>query len=141
VFEVGLNRAVALLAEKRAGGGRRQGASTALKELGEHPTTGKPVRILAGRYGAYVKHEDVNATIPKSADPAMVTMEEALALLAARPPGKAAARTARGGKTPAKSTAKAARPAAKAKAPRAKAATVKTVAAKPRKAAPKKTGS
>ena len=57
VFEVGLNRAVAVLAEKRSGGGRaapgaRGASSAALKELGPpHPITGKPVRVLAGRYG------------------------------------------------------------------------------------------
>ncbi|MEO8926931.1 MAG: type I DNA topoisomerase [Caulobacteraceae bacterium] len=83
VFDVGLNRAVAALAEKRAG---RGGLATAqaLKELGDHPVTGKPVRVLAGRYGPYVKHEGANANVPKGADPAALTLEEALALLAAR---------------------------------------------------------
>jgi DNA topoisomerase-1 len=162
VFDVGLNRAVVLLAEKRAGGGRRTASSTALKELGDHPTTGKPVRILAGKYGAYVKHEDTNATVPKSADPAALTMEEALALLAARPPSKstgarrpvrAAAKTAKpaakAAKPGAAKTAKAAKPRAKASeaspaASRAKPAAARAkapAAAKPRKAAPKKTGS
>jgi len=84
VFEVGLNRAVAALAEKRAGGRGMRGAATALKDLGAHPSTGKPVRVLAGRYGPYVKHEATNANVPKGADPAALTMEEALALLAAR---------------------------------------------------------
>jgi DNA topoisomerase-1 len=156
VFEVGLNRAVALLAEKRAGGGRRTATSTALKELGDHPTTGKPVRILAGRYGAYVKHEDVNATVPKSLDPAALTMDEALALLAARPPSKAAARTAKAAskakprtaeaKTtkPAAKVAKAGETAARAKpkaSARAKTVASKAAAPKPRKAAPKKSAS
>jgi DNA topoisomerase-1 len=149
VFEVGLNRAVTLLAEKRAGGGRRAATSTALKELGDHPTTGKPVRILAGRYGAYVKHEDTNATLPKTSDPATMTLEEALALLAARPASKTSARRsppakARGGaKTakPAEAAPKAtrAKPKAAARAKPAKAA--KVGGAKPRKAAPKKTAS
>src|SRR5262249_44649048 len=54
VFEIGLNRAVTLLAEKRAGrGGRGRNEATVLADLGEHPETGQPVRILAGRYGAY----------------------------------------------------------------------------------------
>jgi DNA topoisomerase I len=85
VFDVGLNRAVAALAEKRAGGrGGRGAAAEALNELGAHPTTGKPVRVLAGRYGPYVKHEGVNANVPKGADPKGLTLEEAVALLAAR---------------------------------------------------------
>ncbi len=84
VFDVGLNRAVAVLAEKRAGGRGERGAATALKELGPHPATGKPVRVLSGRYGPYVKHEATNANVPKGADPAALTMDEAVALLAAR---------------------------------------------------------
>jgi DNA topoisomerase-1 len=87
VFEVGLNRAVVVLAEKKAGGGRggRTGAaSAALKELGDHPVTGKPVRVLSGRYGPYIKHEATNANVPKGADPAGLTLDEAVALLTAR---------------------------------------------------------
>jgi DNA topoisomerase-1 len=100
VFEVGLNRAVVALAEKKAGGGRgaRGSASgAALKELGEHPVTGKPVRLLAGRFGPYIKHEAVNANVPKGADPMGVTLEEAIALLAAREgQGGSKKKTARG---------------------------------------------
>ncbi|HVY33178.1 MAG TPA: type I DNA topoisomerase [Caulobacteraceae bacterium] len=84
-FEVGLNRAVTLIAEKKAGGPRAgRGATTALKELGEHPETGKPVRILAGRFGPYIKHEDINANVPRGKDPQEVTLEEAVGLLAER---------------------------------------------------------
>jgi DNA topoisomerase-1 len=106
VFEVGLNRAVAVLAEKKAGGGRA-GASTTLRELGEHPKTGKAVRILAGRYGAYLKHEDVNATLPKGADPAEVTMDQAVVLLEARAAAAPIARSKRSGRGPRKPAAKA----------------------------------
>jgi len=91
VFDVGLNRAVAALAEKRDGRGGRDAAAPPLRELGPHPTSGKPVRILAGRYGPYVKHEATNANVPKGADPRHLTMDEAVALLAARegkPSGK-----------------------------------------------------
>ena len=87
VFEVGLNRAVAALAEKRSGegrGGRVGEAATPIKELGLHPVSGKPVRVLSGRYGPYVKHETVNANVPKGADPATLTLAEAVLLLAAR---------------------------------------------------------
>ena len=81
VFTVGVNRAVALLAEAKPGRGR---ASSALKELGEHPDDGKPVRVMNGRYGPYVKHDKINATIPKDRDPETVTLEEALEMIAAK---------------------------------------------------------
>jgi DNA topoisomerase-1 len=87
VFSVGLNRAVSLIAEKRAGGGRRPGrrtTPTALKILGEHPTEGGPVTVRDGRYGPYVNHGKINATLPKDVSPEAVTMEQALELLAAR---------------------------------------------------------
>jgi DNA topoisomerase-1 len=83
-FEVGLNRAVAILADKKNGRGGRGAAAAPLKELGDHPVTGKPVRILAGRFGPYIKHEAVNANIPRGADPLHLTLDEAVALLAAR---------------------------------------------------------
>ncbi|QYX57562.1 type I DNA topoisomerase [Roseovarius sp. SCSIO 43702] len=82
VFELGMNRAVELLAEKRANpGGRGRAAAKPLKELGEHPEHGGPINVMDGRYGPYVKWEKVNATIPKDTDPDQVTMEMALALI------------------------------------------------------------
>jgi DNA topoisomerase-1 len=83
VFEVGLNRAVSLLAEKAASSRARHGPSV-IKELGEHPELGGKVQVLTGRYGPYVKHGKVNATIPKDREPEQITMEEAVALIAAR---------------------------------------------------------
>ncbi|MBV6656674.1 MAG: type I DNA topoisomerase [Devosiaceae bacterium] len=85
VFDVGLNRAVAVLAEKAANGGRggRRGAPAALKTLGDHPDGGA-VTVHSGRYGPYVKHGKINATIPKDIEPEAVTMEQALELIAAR---------------------------------------------------------
>jgi len=129
VFTVGLNRAVALIAEKAAGGkGRFQRAKpTVLKELGEHPDGG-PIQVLSGRYGPYVKHASVNATIPNGKDPAAITVEEAVELIAARaakgskkPAKKATKKTAR--KAPAKS----AKPASKSS--KSKSAKTKTQAA------------
>jgi DNA topoisomerase-1 len=131
VFDVGLNRAVAILADKRAGGGRPQrAAAAALAELGNHPEDGKPVRVLSGRFGPYIKHGDVNANVPKGKDPAALTMDEAVALLAERAakgggkkPTKKAATTAEDApaqKTAAKKTA-AKKPAAKKAAPKGKA--------------------
>ncbi len=125
VFEVGLNRAVTVLAEKRAGGGRgARGANSAaaLKELGAHPANGEPVRILAGRFGPYIKHGATNANVPRGKDPQELTLEEAVALLAER-------EAKGGGKKPARGKA-AAKPKAE------KAAAAKPAAAK--KAAPAK---
>jgi DNA topoisomerase-1 len=131
VFDVGLNRAVALLAEKRAGGPRR-GEATALKELGAHPADGAPVRVLAGRYGPYIKHGAVNANVPRGAEPMDVTLDQAVLLLAER-----AAKGGGGKKKPARAAkAKAEPKAAAAKAPAKKAAAKKKPAAK-KKAAPK----
>ncbi|MCT7375678.1 type I DNA topoisomerase [Chelativorans salis] len=93
VFSVGLNRAVSLLAEKRAkGNGRAKPA--ALKELGEHPDGGGVITVRDGRYGPYVNFGKVNATLPKGKDPMSVTKEEALELIAAK--------AAKGGKKPAR---------------------------------------
>ncbi len=82
VFSVGINRAVSLLAEKAAGGGRR-GASV-IKALGDHPELGGKIEVLSGRYGPYVKHGKVNATLPKDRNPEQLTMAEAVELIAAR---------------------------------------------------------
>ena len=126
VFEVGLNRAVTVLAEKRAGGPRGGGAAASLKELGAHPADGEPVRILAGRYGPYIKHGPTNANVPKGADPASLTLDEAVKLLAER--------KAKGGGKPRRGAARAA-PAAKAKpAAKSKSATKAKPAARARPA-------
>ncbi|MGZ3273208.1 MAG: type I DNA topoisomerase [Caulobacteraceae bacterium] len=130
-FEVGLNRAITLIAEKRAGGPRgARGASAApLKELGEHPQTGKPVRILSGRFGPYIKHEDVNANVPRGKDPQAVTLEEAVALLAERAAkGGGAKKPVR--RTAAKAAPKAAKPSTEKKAPAKKPAAKKSTAKK-----------
>ena len=82
VFTLGMNRAVELIAEKRANPGRGRTAAKALKELGEHPTEGGPVNVMEGRYGPYVKWGKVNATLPKDVDPANVDMDQAVALIA-----------------------------------------------------------
>jgi DNA topoisomerase-1 len=85
VFSVGLNRAVTLIAEKLAGGGRRQrgGTPKALKTLGDHPDGG-PVTVRDGRYGPYVNHGKINATLPRDMDPGSVTLAQALELIAAK---------------------------------------------------------
>jgi DNA topoisomerase I len=95
VFSVGLNRAVALLAEKASGAKSRfqRAKPTVLKDLGEHPAGGK-IEVLSGRYGPYVKHDKINATVPNGRDPATLTLDEAVELIAAR--------AAKGGKKPAR---------------------------------------
>jgi DNA topoisomerase I len=129
VFDVGLNRAVAILADKRAGGGRPQrAAAAALAELGAHPEDGKPVRVLSGRFGPYIKHGDTNANVPKGADPAALTLAEAVTLLAERV-------AKGGGKKPAKKAAAPKKAPAKAKTAKAEG----DAEAKPKKAAAKTT--
>ncbi len=85
VFTVGLNRAVTLIAEKRAKGprGRRFGADPG-RAVGEHPTKGGPIVAKRGRYGPYVSHDGINATLPADKTPETVTLDEAVALLDAR---------------------------------------------------------
>jgi len=103
VFSVGINRAVSLLAEKKAGGGRRGRATpAALRTLGEHPTEGGAITVRDGRYGPYVNHGQVNATLPKDMDPATITRDQAVALIAARAekgPGKPKRRSSGPAKT------------------------------------------
>ena len=114
VFSIGLNRAVTVIAEKKANPGRgRASTPAALKSLGDHPDGGA-VTVREGRYGAYVNYGAINATLPKGKDPQGVTLEEALVLIAERAEkapakkGKAAPR-----KTAAKKPAALKKPAAK----------------------------
>jgi DNA topoisomerase-1 len=79
VFDIGLERAVALLKEPK-----QFNARGALKVLGKHPADGQPVALYSGRYGPYVKHGKVNATLPDEGMIATVTLEEAVELLAAK---------------------------------------------------------
>jgi DNA topoisomerase I len=98
VFTVGINRAVDALASKAAKSGKRRSAA-ALKELGEHPTLGGAVLVKDGKYGPYVNHGKVNATLPKEKDPQAVTLEEALQLIAAKSTSSGKkAKSASGGK-------------------------------------------
>lgn len=115
VFEVGINRAVTVIAEKAASGGRGRGAPAALKTLGDHPDGGA-VTVHSGRYGPYVKHGKINATIPKETKPEDITMDQAVELIAARA-AKAGKKPAAKKKAPAKKKAAAKKPAAKKKAP------------------------
>ncbi len=124
VFSVGINRAVTVLAEGKKGRGRA--APEALKELGAHPVSGSAIKVMNGRYGPYVTDGSINATLPRASSPDTVTLDEAVALIAARAEKG-------GGKKPARKKA-AAKPAAKKPAAKKAPAAKKT----PEKAAPKK---
>ena len=80
IFNIGLNRAITLIAEAKPG----RISSSLIKDLGEHPDDKKPVRIMKGQYGPYIKYKSLNATIPEEKDPTELTMEEALILIEKR---------------------------------------------------------
>jgi DNA topoisomerase I len=104
VFDISLDRAVALLKEPKSFSARG-----ALKLLGKHPEDSQPVALYSGRYGPYVKHGKVNATLPDEGMISTITLEEAVELLAAKA-GKGKPKAAAKGKGT-----KAAKPAGKAK--------------------------
>ena len=108
VLTIGLNRAVVLLAEPVAE--RRRRAAQPLRELGPHPDGGT-VALYQGRYGPYVRHDRAIASLPRSADPASLSLDDALRLLAERSPKS----RARQGKSSKSGGAKAASPAEAAK--------------------------
>jgi DNA topoisomerase-1 len=107
VLSIGLNRAVTLLAEAKSGG--RRGPQL-LREVGAHPEGGT-IGLYRGRYGPYVSHDGVIASLPKGADPDSFPLDRAVELIATqrakgkgkarRPARKAAAAPANGAKKPA----------------------------------------
>jgi DNA topoisomerase I len=119
VFSIGINRAVTVLAEKAAKGpGRGRGAAAAaLKELGEHPEAGGPITVRDGRYGPYVNHGKINATIPKNTDPMSVTLDDAVKLIAERAEKSGKKVGGAKAKKPAAKKSAAKKPAARKKAP------------------------
>jgi DNA topoisomerase-1 len=118
VLTIGLNRAVSLLAEP----GRGRKTATPIQVLGAHPDDGAEVSVLDGRYGPYIKHNRTFVTVPKDMDPAKVTLEQALPLIAAKAAKKKPAKKKAGTK----------------KAATKKAGTKKTGAKAPRKTTRKK---
>lgn len=146
VMSVGLNRAVTLIAEKKLKPGRGRFGADPGKPLGDHPDKGGPVVLKKGRYGPYVSHDGVNATLPNDMTPELVTLEQAVTLIDARAAmgggkkkgGKAKAAPKKA-KAPAETKPDAAAPAARRAAGR-KTASGKApakAAAKPKKAAAK----
>ena len=80
LFTIGINRAVTMIAEAKPG----RISSLMIKDLGEHPEDKKPVRIMKGQFGPYIKYKSLNATIPEEKDPSELTIEDALILIEKR---------------------------------------------------------
>jgi DNA topoisomerase-1 len=96
VLTVTHERALALLAEPKAVRGGRGANVTPLRELGPHPADQAPVQLFEGKYGPYVKHGDVNASLPRGADVNTFTLDQAVPLLAERSKAPKGKRPARG---------------------------------------------
>ena len=86
VLEIGANRAIDLIVAKESGAGAARFGGGAARVLGEHPEGGA-VSVKQGRFGPYVNHGKINATIPKGTDPASLTLDEAVELLKAKAAG------------------------------------------------------
>lgn len=77
VLTVTFERALELLAQEK---GKRKSPSV-VRELGPHPDDGEVVAIYEGRYGPYVKHGKINASLPKGTEIEKFTLAEGLELL------------------------------------------------------------
>ncbi|MCL6697835.1 type I DNA topoisomerase [Sphingomonas sp. NSE70-1] len=84
VFDTGMNAAVVKLAEAAAAKGERGGSREPIAVLGAHPESGKDIKVMEGRYGPYVSDGTTHATLPKTADPKAVTLDEAVTLIDAK---------------------------------------------------------
>ena len=80
IFTIGLNRAVTMIQDAKPG----RISSSEIKHLGEHPEDKKPVRVMKGKFGPYIKYKSINATIPEEKDPIELTMDDALILIEKR---------------------------------------------------------
>jgi DNA topoisomerase-1 len=133
ILAIGLNRAVTLIAEKQSKGRGGRGGAPAGRTLGDHPVHGGPITVRAGRFGPYVNHGKVNATLPKSVDPEALTLAEAVTIVDAKA-ASSPSKPARGRKAPAKAADDAPKKApakkASAKTPAAKKPAAKKAAAK-----------
>ncbi len=80
IFSIGLNRAVDMIADAKPG----RISSSEIKHLGEHPDDKKPVRVMKGKFGPYIKYKSLNATIPEEKNPNEINMNDALILIEKR---------------------------------------------------------
>lgn len=78
VLEIGLDRAVELLEQKK---NKKSRKSNVIKDLGPHPENGKKVRVMTGRYGPYIKYGKTNISLPDDFDPEDVDMDTAVQLI------------------------------------------------------------
>ncbi|WP_445173830.1 type I DNA topoisomerase [Microcoleus sp.] len=131
VLTIMLDRALELLSQPKAARGRSKSA-TPLKELGAHPESGEPLNVYDGRYGPYVKHGDINASLSKDESVENFTLQRALELLATK-------EAAGGGKSSSKSKKSTKTAAAKSETATEKTAAKKTTAKKTATAAKKTT--
>jgi DNA topoisomerase-1 len=98
VFETGMNAAVSKLADAASGGGRQSASREPIAVLGAHPSSGKELKVMSGRYGPYVTDGTTHATLPKTADPKSVALEQAVEWIdakAAKGPSKGKRKPAR----------------------------------------------
>src|SRR4029077_13601379 len=104
VLDIGMNRAVALLAEAKSVGRGR--AAKPLRIVGNHPADEAPIELYDGRYGHYVKHGGINATVPNDLKPEELTLDQGVSLLAQRAAKGGAKKPARARKATPKAKAK-----------------------------------
>jgi len=86
VLEIGANRAIDLIVAKESGASAGRFGAAPARVLGDHPEGG-PVSVKQGRFGPYVNHGKINATLPKGTDPAALTLGEAVELIKAKAAG------------------------------------------------------
>ncbi|MFN8027615.1 MAG: type I DNA topoisomerase [Acidimicrobiia bacterium] len=103
LFTVTLEQAQAIFAQPKQRRGRV--AKPPIAELGLHPDSGAPVRVLDGRFGPYITDGTTNATVPRGIQPDAVTLNEAVELLAERAARGPAKKKAPAKRTTAKKTA------------------------------------
>ncbi len=103
VFSIDLAGAVALLAQAHSG-------PAPIADLGPHPSGEGRIEVFAGRYGPYVQHAKIRATLPKSISPEELTLEEAMTLLTEKAAKETPAKKPSAKKVAAKPTAKKAAP-------------------------------
>ena len=77
IFSIGIDRAITLISEVKSG----DISPLIIENLGEHPVEKKPVRIMQGKFGPYIKYKSLNISIPAEKDPKTITMEETLILI------------------------------------------------------------
>jgi len=129
LFEIGMNAAVVRLAEVK----KRRAAPEPIAVVGAHPESGAEIRLMDGRFGPYVTDGTINASLPRNMDAKSVTLDDAVALLAARAEKAPKKRRKAAAKKPAAKKAAAGKSDAKkpaAKKPAAKKSTAKKPAAK-----------